>query len=213
MANVIVYKNGNAQEMTPGRIVTPGENGSFDTVTERWYYGGQVTSTHVAGSTTAPQGLTGDWLCMGTSDIERLPGGASIATVTWRGLLNSSGGVYVTETRGVRETSYDSISGIPGTTGFVQGRLLDTTVGASVRAITKTPSNFKPNFSNNNTSLPNGIPTPTVQKMLDVINTAKIYTYPYGWICYSWQAEEPLKGIFLVSAEYRYEHKVIFGGS
>ena len=214
MANVLVYKNADNREMSPGHIMTPGENNSFDTVTERWYYGNGIKADHAAGNTRGPDRLSGgSWICMGVSDMERLPGGAIIGTVTWRGLLRSADGITITETRGIRETTYDAIDNIPGAPNDVQGRILDPTVGLSLRAITKNPATFKPVIGNNNTTIPgvSGVlGLPQVKKIQQVIGAAAIYTYPYGWICYSWQAEEPLPGIFLVSAEYRYEHQVIF---
>lgn len=213
MANVIIYRNSNAREMTPGQVITPGENGNFDTVTERWYYGGSVTPAHIVGASSSPSGLTGGtWVCMGLSDIERLPGGSIIATVTWRGLRKATDGIAVTETRGIRETSYDSISGIPGTGTAVQARLLDPTVGLSVRAISKSKDYLKPNIASGSSAntLPGGLTPPAIQKVNQVINSAVVWTFPYGWMCYSWQQEEPIEGFYFVSAEYRYEHQKSF---
>lgn len=212
--NVIIpLKSGGTEVMSPGQVISLGEGSSFDTITERYYFGNGLPPAYDAGGSNKPSGISsGSWVCMGPSDVERLPGGVVIATITWRGLLNSSGGVSVTETRGIRETTYASISGIPGTSTSVQGRLLDQTVGVSVRAITTNPSNFKQTqILANYTTIP-GVttPLPSVSRSIAVINAAKVYTYPNGWLCYSWQADEPLKGIFLVSADYRYEPPSVF---
>ncbi len=210
---IIPYKSGNKELMSPGQVITLGEGTAFDTVTERYYFGNGIPAEYDAGGSKNPEGISGgSWVCIGPSDVERLPGGPVIATITWRGLKNSAGGISTTETRAIRETTYASISGIPGTTGSVQGRLLDQTVGFSLRAITTTPNSFKQTqITANNTTIP-GINTalPNVTRSIAVVNAAKVYTYPNGWLCYSWQAEEPLKGIFLVSAEYRYEPASVF---
>ena len=202
------------EAMSPGQIITLGEGTSFDTVTERWYFGSGIPSGYDAGGTNKPANISaGSWVCIGPSDVERLPGGPVIATITWRGLKNSTGGISVTETRGIRETNYAAIDGIPGAPLGSQGRLLDPTLGVSIRAITTTPNNFKQsNIQANNTTIPgiNAAP-PTLQRQISVVNGGKTYTYPYGWICYSWQADEPLPGIFLVSAEYRFELPLVFG--
>lgn len=216
MANVLTYKSGAAKEMSPGQVITIGENLSFDTVTERWYYGNGVLPEHVAGSGSSPSGMTGGtWICMGTSDIERLPG-AQIATVTWRGLKSATNGVAVTETRGIRETSYAEFEGIPGTSGLVPARILDQTVGVSVRAISRTSGNYKPKVVTGiggevAGTLPAGISSPVTPKLLTTYGPDPVWTYPYGWICYSWQEEEAIPGFYLVSAEYRYEHPKAFG--
>ena len=201
--------------MTPGQVVTLSEGSGFDTITERWYYG-TAADIPKAGGNTPPTGVNdGAWIYIGPSDVERLPGGAAIVTLTWRGLLASNDGEAVTETRGIRESTYDSIAGIPSSGGTVQGRILDQTVGLSVRVVSKTANKYKPTINTSGASAVQ-LPNPawyggTPPKVAGVITDATTWTYPYGWICYSWQQEEPIKGFYLVTAEFRYEHQKLFG--
>ncbi len=193
MANVIVYASANNALISPGRVETKGEGANFDTVTERWYFGNGITI--LAGTFATGTNM----YCLGASDVEQLPGNAVLATITYRGLLGPEP-VSRVMTKGIRETNYAAISGIPGTSGDVQGRIIDEVDGESVRRIYVGP-----------TPTESAKPTRVPGKDATVINTAKIHSYPFGWICTNFSAEELLPGIWAVSEEWTYYHKVIFG--
>lgn len=195
MANgVIVYKTGGATLVPPGRVVTKGEGANFDTVTERWFYDNGIPA--VAGT------KDGNMYCIGASDIEWLPGGCALATITYRGLLGAAP-ESVIRTKGVRETNYAAISGIPNTSGSVQGRVIDEVDGSGALGLT---TNFRTDAPSTTDPVSGQVKQPT-----GIGGTAaRIYTYPFGWICTSFSAEELLPGIWGVSEEWIYYHRVIF---
>lgn len=220
MANniIVIYKSGAKEEVSPGQVVTLGEGPTFDTVTERWYFGAGITSEYKAGGTALPSGLTGGkWICLGSSDVEKLPGGPVIATITWRGIMKADGsGISSsTETWSTRETTYDAMTNIPGAPSPStprQARLIDIIPGYSVRSI-HTARQSRPNLQNSTGKItgPQGAPQINTQDQIAVFGSAETYCYPWGWIPTSWQQEEVLPGIFFVSADYKYEHQKVFG--
>lgn len=205
---IILKKPGQATLMSPG-IVTLMDASGFDTVTAR--YISQTTADAVSranlpgGPTQCPvQG--GTMIFMGVSDSADLPGGCAEYTLTWRGLLNTLPGrnEQVTETRSVRERLFDSITGIPGAPASSRGRLLELQAGASVRSI-HTTKPTPPILAASNQPPP-GLQT-NPSRTYQVIGAAKTYCYPDGWICYAWQSEQPLPGIWFVTAEYKFEQE------
>lgn len=217
---VVIHKSANKEEVSPGQVLTLGEGPTFDTVTERWYFGAGITADYKAGGPGVPAGLSGGkWICMGPSDVEKLPGGPIVATITWRGLIKTDAGsnLTTTDTWSTRETTYNSIAGIPGSpslgTGY-RARLIDIVPGFSLRGI-YVGKQQRPNLTNavGRLSGPAGAPQITTQDQITVFGSAtqKTYCYPWGWIPSSWQQEEVLPGIFFVSADYKFEHQVVFG--
>ncbi len=218
--NVIVYKDANTHDVSPGQIVTLGENGSFDTVTERKYFGGTGNiSTYEAGGNSKPVGQNGTWICIGLSDKESLPDGAVVATITWRGLKDATQ-ASVTETCSIKETSYDSIGNIPSapSSAAVKANVYDVVFGKSVRSIHTTEQD-RPKLSGasgsgkvtiSNTQGINLLDIPASEQSY-VTGIAPTYNHPWGWLPYSWQQEQPVKGIFFVSGEYRWVFEKQYG--
>lgn len=210
--------------MTPGQVVTLGENGSFDTVTERRYFGLGVPGQYEAGGNAQPDPqVPGTWVNIGISDVERLPGddnqGAVIATITWRGLKNA-GNVSVSDTCSIKETSYDALGNVPASglgATTVKANVYDLIYGKSIRSIHTSPQRA-PNLNSvssgtGKTALTsiNGIPLGTPPDQELILNVATVYNHPWGWLPYSWQQEEPVKGIFFVTMELRYIYQRQYG--
>lgn len=211
---IILKKPAQATLMSPG-IVTISDASGFDTVTARYISqttADAVSRANLPGSTSAQCPVQGGTMIfMGVSDTADLPGGCCEYTMTWRGLLNVLPGrnEQVTETRSVRERLYpDGISGIPGVAGTVNARLLELQAGASIRSIYTTKPQ-PPALAAANQA-PGGLPA-NPGRGYQVINAAKTYCYPDGWICYSWQSEQPLPGIWFVTAEYKFEQSSTSG--
>jgi hypothetical protein len=215
---IILKKPGGKQLMSPG-IVSIMDATGFDTVTARYIE--QTTAAAVTKANVPGKGPTcpitdGTMVFMGVSDSADLPGDCCEYTLTWRGLLSALPGrdEQVTETRSVRERVFDKISNVPTTGGSVapvdsKARLLELQGGISVKKITTTKPD-PPDSKEANTQSPvQGINTPS--RGYDVVNAAKTYCYPHGWICYSWQSEQPIPGIWFVTAEYKYEYPTSSG--
>lgn len=223
MANNIIeiHVNTNDHLVSPGQAIIKGDNLQFDTVTERWYFGsGGVTAGYEPGGAKAPKGnnaagnLTGTWVCMGYSDVERLPGGPMIATITWRGLLSTAGNTSMVETTSIRETTYELLGGLPGAGATSKpARVHDIVYGLQCRGIFGVEQ--KAPVIQNGTGLTGqqgGFTIPSAAPpQVTVFGGAETWNYPYGWLPYSWQQEEPVKGLFLVTAEFRYVHQKTFG--
>jgi len=213
---IILKKPGSQQLMSPG-IVSVLDPSGFDTVTARYIE--QITANEVTkkyapastGTGLACPVAGGTMILMGASDTADLPGGCCEYTITWRGLLTTITGrnTQVTKTRSVRERLFDNITGIPNVTGPVKARLLELQSGMTVRQIvTVEPS--PPNTSDQNQTAPvTGVTNPA--KGYTVVNTVVTHCYPHGWICYSWQSEQPIPGIWFVTAEYKFEHPTSSG--
>jgi hypothetical protein len=195
--------------MSPG-IVSIMDASGFDTVTARYISqitANEVTKNFAPGSTKAGTGCPvegGKMILMGATDTADLPGNCCEYTVTWRGLLSALPGrdEQITETRSVRERLFDKITGVPNAPADSRARLLELQAGLSVRSIhlTKPPA---PALTGASQSPLQGLQNPG--RGYSVINAAKTYCYPNGWICYSWQSEQPIPGIWFVTAEYKYE--------
>lgn len=213
---IILKKPGSREAMSPG-IVSIIDASGFDTVTARF-----IEQTTAAAVTLKykPGGSSGDLDCpikngnmvlMGVSDTADLPGNCCEYTVTWRGLLTTlpERNTQVTETRSVRERLFDKISGIPSVAGEVKCRLLELQGGLTVRSIvTQEPK--PPDAKEANTQSPvQGINAPS--RGYKVVNAVETHCYPHGWICYSWQSEQPIPGIWFVTAEYKFEHPTSSG--
>lgn len=216
--NVIVYAQaGSLTAVQPGVSIS-GDAGGFDTVTCRYLQPGSASSISTAyppgGATGCPVAVAtgGKMLLMGVSDGEDLPGGYYIFTLTWRGLLNGSKGGQSSASYSVRETTYSALAGVPGAPGTVKARVLDVAPGYSVRLITTTsPVPPKPVQGTGAYPIPAGAPTINGQDQIDVFNSSKTYVYPFGWIPYNWSYEEPLPGIYFLTADYKYEFPIQFG--
>ncbi len=215
--NVIVYAQaGSLTAVQPG-VSTSGDAGGFDTVSCRYL---QLISASAAAGAYPPGGQTacpvqvasgGKMLLMGVSDGEELPGGYYMFTLTWRGLLNGNKGGQSSANYSVRETTYDSLAGVPGAGGSsVRARVLDVAPGYSIRLITTTePQRPKP--QGGSYPSPAGAPQINNQDQVTVFNAAKTWVYPNGWIPYSWSYEEPIPGIYFLTADYKYEFDIQFG--
>jgi len=215
--NTIILKKPSGRDaMSPG-IVSIIDASGFDTVTARY-----IEQTTAAAVTLKykPGGSGGDLDCpvkggtmvlMGATDTADLPGNCCEYTVTWRGLLTTLAdrNTQVTETRSVRERLFDKISGIPSVAGEVKCRLLELQGGLTVRSIvTQEPK--PPDSKESNTQSPvQGISAPS--RGYKVVNAVETHCYPHGWICYSWQSEQPIPGIWFVTAEYKFEHPTSSG--
>ncbi len=221
MANNIVkiFVGANQEAVSPGQSIIKGEALQFDTVTERWYFGsGRIPEGYQPGGVFKPRGnnaagnLEGTWVCMGYSDVEVLPGGPIIATITWRGLYKATGNTIVVETTSIRETTYESITGIPGAPAGSQGRLHDVVYGALCRGIFSSeqkPPEISPTGISTNAAL--GFTLPAKRPQITVLTNATTYNYPNGWLPFSWTQEEPVPGFFLVTAEFKLVHEKTFG--
>lgn len=213
---IILKKPGLPTLISPG-VVSILDASGFDTITAR--YIDQTTATAVtlakAPGTTQnlPQGFGNapNMIFMGVSDCADLPGNCCEYTMTWRGLLVTLAGrnTQVTETRSIRERLFDTITGIPGAPASSRGRLLEQQSGMTVRSIVTTKPDPPDTKESNSQSPVQGINNPS--KGYTVINDAKTYCYPHGWICYSWQSEQPIPGIWFVTAEYKFEHPTSSG--
>ena len=207
---VIVYKNANNHLVETGTSVMPDPEG-WDVVTTRMYFGsgGGKAAFPVGSVKVKPVDFTvgAGMICFGLSDVRELAGGAEIATITWRGVLDIDGrSKRVTETRSVRERLITSITGIPGTSGAKVGRIFDLLGGWSERYVTFT----KEAAPDMGTAAPTGAPA-SIKQFPTVVGGAVVYNYPNGWICTSWEREEPLPGIYFIKGEYRFEHPTTSG--
>ena len=212
MANILIFNSREVHDMAPGQIVTLGENGSFDTVTERKYFGGGITETYAK----AP--IAGTWICIGLSDIDRLPGAQKpvIATITWRGLKDSSQ-INLTDTIGVKEASYDSLAFVPSAPNnlAVKANVYDLTYGKSIRSIhtsAQTPPTLAAGGEGRVTATnTQGVTLTDRAALTPISGMTQVWNHPWGWLPYGWQQEEPVKGIFFVSGEYRWFPKFQYG--
>ena len=204
---IIALKKPTGEMLISPGIVTIMDGSGFDTVTARYINQGSAESigeNNLPGNAvTCPVGK-GKMVFMGLSDTADLPGNCCEYTKTWRGLLVTMNNRdrQVTHTRSIRERNYESITGVVGT-GAVKARIMELQTGASVRIVTTTqpsPPRTTGALDSNET-----IGFPTVQNQYKVTGAPLTYVYPNGWLCYSWQSEEPLPGIWFVSAEYKYE--------
>lgn len=208
---VIVTASGSIEKVDPGIIVI-GDPDGFDTVTGHYYFpsatADSLKATYPVSSTSATiPGVTlgSNMICFGPADIKELPGGHCTAAITFRGLLNATGTrtAQGDETASVREKEYDSITGLPGTTGAVRARILEQQGGMSIRLITfNKPS--RPTTNTGSGLLPGGI-TSSTPSQFTINNAYKIYCFPSGWICYNWSSKQVLPGIWFVTADYKYE--------
>ena len=222
MANTIIYKSSNIHVMTPGQVITLGENGSFDTITERRYFGAGIPGQYEAGGIAKPDPqVPGTWINIGISDVERLPGEdqdrAVIATITWRG-LKDAGNVSISDTCSIKETSYDSIGSVPAAPNNdpVKANVHDLIYGKSIRSIHTSPQNapsLNPTTSEGKTNLSsvNGVPLGTPPAQIPILGMTPVYNHPWGWLPYSWQQEQPVPGIYFVTSELRYIYQRQFG--
>ena len=204
---IMLKKPGGEVLMSPG-IVSSLDSSGFDTVTARYISqttADAVTKANLPGAAVNCPVVGGKMIFMGVSDTADLPGGCCEYTKTWRGLLVTIPGrdEQVSETRSVRERLFDSITGIPGAPALSRGRLLELQAGATVRTIHTT----KPSAPalTGAAQAPSTTITGNPGRGYQVINAAKTYCYPNGWICYAWQSEQPMPGIWFVTAEYKYE--------
>lgn len=204
--------------MSPG-IVSIIDASGFDTVTARYIE--QITAeavtnkykpavTNDGGDTGCPV-KGGTMVLMGATDTADLPGGCCEYTLTWRGILMTVAGrdEKVSKTRSVRERVFDSMTGIPNSGGSpVKARILELQAGLSVRKIyTKTEPTPPALDAADQPPYNAGAPG----RGYDVIGATPTWCYPHGWICYSWQSEEPIPGIWFVSAEYKFEQQKTSG--
>ena len=232
---IVYHVGGSIHSIESGWSVI-GDPGGFDTVTTRVLYMGGFTAFNAAyktgevitgfptlqdGSTMSFDKAGGKMICFGVSDTQELPGGGTTkvckGTITWKGFLNSSGRESkVNETRSIREINYTALSSIPGapTTGNYKCRVLEMQAGLSVRSIavgTKPTAPDIPTTAAAAIVLPTGVTYQGTPAQVKVIGAAETYCYPWGWIPYSWEADEVLPDIWFVKAEYRYEAKTQHG--
>jgi hypothetical protein len=217
--NIIVLKKpGGDQLISPGVVSTLDASG-FDVVTARYISQTTaiaITQAKLPGSTQAlPIGITvngnAKMVFMGVSETADLPGNCCEYTMTWRGLLVTLTGrdEQVTETRSVRERNFDAITGIkPGPTG-VKARIMELQAGISVRSIATIKPPAPSISASAGTGQLHGVNAPTNQ--YKVTNAPVTYIYPHGWVCYAWQSEQVLPGIWFVTAEYKYEFETQSG--
>jgi hypothetical protein len=214
--NIIVLKKPSGKTLISPGIVSTLDASGFDTVTAR--YVEQITANEVTkkyapgapGEEAKCPVTGGTMILMGATDTADLPGNCCEYTVTWRGLLTTLPGrtKQITENRSVRETVYNSITGIPNTgTSAVKARLLELQAGASIKEIVTAKPN-PPSLASDNepTELPQN-----PSRTYTIFNGSKTYCYPFGWICMSWQSEQPIPGIWFVTSEWKYEQP--FGNS
>ena len=212
---IILKKPATRELMSPG-IVSIMDASGFDTVTARYIE--QITASAVTlkykpgdsgGDADCPV-KGGTMVLMGATDTADLPGNCCEYTLTWRGLLVTLAerDTKVSKTRSVRERLYDSITGIPNSGGAVKARLLELQAGLSVRKIYTKTEPQPPDLDSASQS-PVGGNNPG--RGYEVIGATPTWCYPHGWICYSWQSEEPIPGIWFVSAEYKFEQQKTSG--
>lgn len=210
--NIIVLKKPSGKTLISPGIVSTLDASGFDTVTARYIEqttANEVTKKYAPGKSEDCPVTGGTMILMGATDTADLPGNCCEFTVTWRGLLTPLPGrtKQITENRSVRETVYNSITGIPNTSSAVKARLLELQAGASVREIvTKEPDPPTLTTDNQPTELPRN-----PSRTYTIFNGSKTYCYPFGWICMSWQSEQPIPGIWFVTSEWKYEQP--FGNS
>ena len=216
---IILKKPGQETLLSPG-IVTTMDVSGFDTVTAR--YISQTTALAVTSAvgnqpgaaknlpTGATIGAGGKMIFMGVTDTADLPGGCCEYTMTWRGLMSTLAGrdEMVTETRSVRERNFDAITGIKPS-GAVKARLMELQAGISVRSIETTKPNPPSIAASGGTNAIHGVSAPNNQ--YKVTGAPLTYVYPHGWVCYAWQSEQVIPGIWFVTAEYKYEFETQSG--
>jgi hypothetical protein len=216
--NIIVLKKPTGDQLISPGVVSTLDASGFDTVTARYITQGTaaaITQANPPGSAqTLPFGITvngtAKMVFMGVSDTADLPGNCCEYTMTWRGLLITLTGRddQVTETRSVRERNFDAITGIkPG--GAVKARIMELQAGISVRSIEITKPTPPSVAASGGTNQLHGISAPTNQ--YKVTGAPLTYVYPHGWVCYAWQSEQVLPGIWFVTAEYKYEFETQSG--
>lgn len=223
MPGTIILQKNAANHLVSGQSVQKGDKLEFDVITERWYFGAGIPVSYEANGTAKPIGQTGGkWVCLGPSDVESLPGGSEISTITWKGLFNTTTQIVESEAATVRETSWSDLKGIPGQPAANPHPAVtrDMSIGKTIKTLGVTSSNMpnpgyaagtgKVTYSNVTGYTLNDIPASS----LITVNTGadhKTYNVPWGWIIYSWQEEEPLPGFYMVSAEYKYIPYITFG--
>jgi hypothetical protein len=209
--NIIVLKKPSGEILISPGVVSTLDASGFDTVTARYIAqnnAAKITQDNPPGSNQPlPIGIsvtgTSKMVFMGVSDTADLPGNCCEYTMTWRGLLATITGrdEQVTQNVTVRERNFDKISGVPNVPSLSKVRLMELQTGISVRQIKTTPPS-PPDTAGKSGSL-HGISAPTNQ--YKVTNAPLTYVFPSGWVCYSWQSEQPIPGIWFVTAEYKYE--------
>lgn len=206
---IILKKPQQKTEMSPG-VVSIIDASGFDTVTARYIEqisAEAVTLKYKPGESTGIYACPvagGTMILMGATDTADLPGGCCEYTLTWRGILVTVDGrdKKITKTRSVRERIFDSITGIVAGTA-VRARILELQAGVSVRQIHQKVEPQPPALDGASQSPDGSGQNPG--RGYNVIGATPTYCYPHGWICYSWQSEEQIPGIWFVSAEYKYE--------
>ena len=144
--NIIVLQKPSGKTLISPGIVSTLDASGFDTVTARYIEqitASEVTKKYAPGKPEQCPVNEGTMILMGATDTADLPGNCCEYTVTWRGLLTTLPGrnKQITETRSVRETLYNSITGIPNTSTAVKARLLELQAGVSLKEIvTSKPS-------------------------------------------------------------------------
>lgn len=220
MPGTIILQKSGSNHLVSGQSVQKGDKLEFDMITERWYFGAGVPATYEAGGTAKPSGLSGGkWVCLGPSDVEKLPGGPEIATISWKGLINITTVTIAQETFTIRETSWDALSGPMLPSSNLNAVTRDLTNGYSVKSLGTTEVS-RPTWSYAATTGKLTLTNPgfTLTEInatgtLDITTDAahKTYNVPWGWIPVSWEQNEPLPGFFSVSAEYKWIPKITFG--
>ena len=218
---IILEKSGSAHLCAPGQTVQYGDKLEFDLITERWYFPSGIPANYKAGVVGKPNAMGGKWICLGPSDIEPLPGGAVIATISYKGLLETGTQKVVQETVTVKESSWDALSGGPLTTGNHKATTRDLSPGYSVRTlgIIEQPA---PDWSYNNavggtggkitlTNAGFNAVDPVNQITVNTDEAHKVYNIPWGWIPTSWEQTEPIPGFYATSANYVWIPKISFG--
>jgi len=207
-SNIILLKRATGQgQLIPPGVVAQFDASGFDTVTARYIQQGTaaaVGALNLPGkAVTCPIGSATSMFFMGMSDAADLPGNHCEYTLTWRGIMAivPFRDKKITQTRSVRERYFESLTPTTGAAFPANSkvRLMEQQAGASIRSIhtqaPSAPTAAQPSLE--------GVPTPTNQ--YKVSGAPITYVFPSGWICYSWQAEQPIPGIWFVSAEYKYE--------
>ena len=220
---IILEKSGSAHLCAPGQTVQYGDKLEFDSITERWYFPSGIPANYKAGVAGKPNAMGGKWICLGPSDIEPLPGGAVIATISYKGLIDTGTQKVAQETVSIKEVSWDSLSGGPlGTGNNHRATTRDLSPGYSVKTlgiVEKSP----PGWTYNSTSgtvisgkitLTNTDFTaadPVGQIAVNTDASHQIWNIPWGWIPTSWEQTEPLPGFFATTSNYVWIPKVSFG--
>jgi hypothetical protein len=212
---IIITKPNGPKLISPG-VVSVLDASGFDTVTARYIAqttASLITAAKAPGTAQVlPEGIAANtnMIFMGISDCADLPGQCCEYTMTWRGLLTAVAGrnKKISKTRSVRERLFDSITGIPNSGGAVKARILELQAGLSVRSIHTGTEPDAPALDGAAT-LVDGYNPPG--RGYNVIGATPTWCYPHGWVCYSWQSEEPIPGIWFVSAEYKFEQQTTSG--